>query len=158
AITITVSNLNDSGAGSLRQALADANDGDTINFSVTGTITLTSGQLVVNKSVPINGPGANQLAVNGNASSRVFHINSVKTVTIYGLTITNGSASDYFGGGIYNDHATLTVSNCAVSGNSAPTGYGGGIYNDHGTLTVSSTTLSGNSTWYGGGIYNDGYN
>src|SRR4029077_8073767 len=38
AATITVTNTNDSGPGSLRQALADANDGDTINFTVTGAI------------------------------------------------------------------------------------------------------------------------
>src|SRR6478735_7989246 len=77
AATITVTNTNDSGAGSLRQALADAVDGDTINFnsSLNGeTITLTSGQLVVDKSVAINGPGAPNLAVNGNAADRVFYI------------------------------------------------------------------------------------
>src|SRR6266849_5575211 len=84
ADTITVVNTNDSGPGSLRQALADANDGDTINFdsSLTGTITLTSGELLVNDSITISGPGANTLAVNGNAASRVFHIASGKTVTI----------------------------------------------------------------------------
>src|SRR5438093_327501 len=76
AATITVTNTNDSGVGSLRQALADANDGDTIDFSVAtpATITLTSGELVVNKSITISGPGADQLSVNGNAASRVFHI------------------------------------------------------------------------------------
>src|SRR5215475_11254628 len=76
AATITVTNTNDSGGGSLRQALADANDGDTINFSITtpATITLTSGELMVNKSVTITGPGADQVSVNGNASFRVFHI------------------------------------------------------------------------------------
>ena len=55
--TITVTNTNDSGPGSLRQALANANDGDAINFAVTGTIALTSGELLVAKSVTISGPG-----------------------------------------------------------------------------------------------------
>src|SRR5947209_6149575 len=60
ATTITVTNTNDSGPGSLRQALIDVNDGDTINFAVTGTITLTSGELLVNRSIAIDGPGADQ--------------------------------------------------------------------------------------------------
>src|SRR5438046_8185987 len=65
ATTISVTNTNDSGAGSLRQALADANDGDTIDFQagISGTITLTSGQLVVNANIMIDGPGADMLAV-----------------------------------------------------------------------------------------------
>src|SRR5690349_5999653 len=75
--TITVTNRNDNGTGSLRQALADAVDGDTINFnsSLNGqTITLTSGELLVDKGVTINGPGANMLAVDANHTSRVFYI------------------------------------------------------------------------------------
>ena len=82
AATITVTNTNDNGTGSLRQALADAVDGDTINFdsSLNGqTITLTSGELLVNKSVTISGPGANMLAVDANHASRVFYISSAKT-------------------------------------------------------------------------------
>jgi hypothetical protein len=138
AATISVTNTTDSGGGSLRQALADAVDGDTINFnsSLNGqTITLTSGELLVDKSVTISGPGANTLAVDANHASRVFDIASGTDVTISGLTISNGSAPlpSYYGGGIYNDHATLTVSNCTVSGNSTPTdsfGNGGGIFND----------------------------
>src|SRR5581483_10746624 len=63
AATITVTNTNDSGAGSLRQAIADAMPGDTINFSVTGAITLTSGALGITKNLTIQGPGANQLTV-----------------------------------------------------------------------------------------------
>src|SRR6266481_9101464 len=77
AATISVTNINDSGAGSLRQALADATDGDTIDFdsSLNGqTITLTSGELLVDKSVTINGPGPNNLAVDGNYASRVLHV------------------------------------------------------------------------------------
>jgi hypothetical protein len=161
AAVITVINTSDSGLGSLRQALADANDGDTINFSpaVTGTITLTSGELLVSDSITISGPGANILAVNGNAASRVFNISSGKTVTISGLTITNGSAPDSRGGGIYNDHATLTVSNCTFSSNSAA--FGGGIFNDaeggSATLTINKSTFSGNSVnGTGGGIINHG--
>src|SRR5438067_6457140 len=118
---ITVTNTNDSGPGSLRQALADANDGDTINFAVTGTIGLTSGELLVSRSITISGPGAASLTVNGNATSRVFHIGSGRTVTISGLTVTNGNANNQTvldGGGIYNDHATLTLNNCTINNNS----------------------------------------
>src|SRR5215475_13919153 len=113
--TITVMNTNDNGPGSLRAAIDSAQDGDTISFdvSVTGTITLTSGEVLVNKSISISGPGANMLAVDANHASRVFYIASGKDVTISGLSITNGSAPNWdFGGGIYNDHATLTLSNC----------------------------------------------
>src|SRR4029077_9673404 len=162
AATITVTNTSNSGAGSLRQALTNANDGDTIDFSVTtpATITLTSGELLVNKSVTISGPGAGQLSVDGNFASTVFHISPGKTVTISGLTITNGYASGSHGGGIYNDHATLTVNNSTLSGNSTASS-GGGIANDgscgSATLTINNSTISGNSDdYYGGGVYNDG--
>ena len=76
--TIIVTNTNDSGPGSLRQALADANDDDIIGFAVTGTIGLTSGELLVAKNITISGPGAENLAVNGNGKSTVFHIALVK--------------------------------------------------------------------------------
>ncbi len=65
ATTIVVTNTNDSGSGSLRNALSIANDGDTIDATgVSGTITLTSGELQVTHNVTINGPGAATLAVN----------------------------------------------------------------------------------------------
>jgi hypothetical protein len=182
AATITVTNLNDSGPGSLRQAIIDASPGDTINFSVTGTITLTSGELVINKTLTISGPGASQLTISGNNASRVFNISSV-TATISGLTITNGATtgsgggirnygnttltnctvngntSDSKGGGIRNN-GDMTLTNCTVSGNTAKGksfGYGGGIYNFIlGTLTLTNCTVSGNTTDHGrgGGIYN----
>ena len=115
AATITVTNTNDSGLGSLRQALHDANDGDTITFAVTGTIVLTSEVLVIDNDVTISGPGADRLSINGNkaGSGCIFGIAPNNTVTISGLTITNGLC------GIYSDHATLTVSNCIVSDNIA---------------------------------------
>lgn len=55
AATIIVTNTNDSGSGSLRQALAASNNEDTINFAVTGTITLTSGELLVSKNATHSG-------------------------------------------------------------------------------------------------------
>ena len=76
AATITVTNTNDSGPGSLRQALTIANDGDTITFAVTGTIFLNSDRLVVDNDLTISGPGANRLSINGNqaGSGCVFGI------------------------------------------------------------------------------------
>jgi hypothetical protein len=160
ADTITVTNVNDSGPGSLRQALVDVNDGDTISFAVTGTIALTSGELLVDKNITISGPAAASLAVDGNARSRVFHVNSGKTVSISDLTITNGNACctppDDDGGGIYNDHATLTLVNCSISSNVAEQDGGGGVWNDHGTLTISNCTFSSNSADGGGGVFNYG--
>src|SRR6266849_4625612 len=91
-ITITVTSTADSGAGTLRAALASAANGDTIDASgVTGTILLTSGELLVTNSVTIFGPGPANLAVDGNAASRAFNISGT-VVTIAGLTITNGKA------------------------------------------------------------------
>ena len=168
ATTITVNSTADpTGAHSgitLRDALAAEANGDMINFSVTtpATITLSAanGQLEVGTSVMITGPGANLLTVDANHASRVFFIDAGTTVTISGLTISNGGSGSFgFSGGILNDHATLTVSNCTLSGNSASFG-GGGIFNFGGgfgsaTLTINNSTLSGNSANLGGGIYND---
>ncbi len=162
ATTITVTNISDSGPGSLRQALVDANDGDIINFAVTGTISLTSGELLVDKSVTISGSGTGTLAVDGDFTSRVLHIASGKTVSISGLTLTNGSAGSENGGEILNDHAILTMDSCAVR-NSGDSSRGGGIYNDgsagSGALTILNSTVSLNGASYaGGGIYNDADN
>ena len=165
AINLLVYNTNDSGAGSLRQCIDDnaaLGGGSTIIFSnvVTGTITLTNGELLITNNVTILGPGANVLAVDGNAANSVFHINNGVTAAISGLTITNGSASGAWGSGILNEYSTLTVSNCTLSGNSGSYG-GGGICNNgaggSATLTVIASTFSGNSASQGGGIVNDAY-
>src|SRR5437868_12875896 len=165
ATTITVTNRNDSGSGSLRQALVDGNDGDTITFAVTGTIGLTSGELVVDKSITISGPGPAMLAVSrsSNMPFRIFHVMPDQMVNIEGVTISGGSAD--IGGGILNDQATLTLTNCSVVNNVASQS-GGGIADGFagGSLNIINSTISGNSAvgpfpftfGYGGGISGGG--
>jgi hypothetical protein len=156
---IVVTNTNDSGPGSLRDALAAANDSDTIDATgVSGTILLISGELQITHNVTINGPGAGNLAVNGNATFRVFE-NFASNVTISGFTITDGSAGDENGGGGILNHGGLTLSDNSIVNNHAFTrrndGIGGGISNSSGAaLTVTGCTINDNVTdCEGGGIY-----
>ena len=157
--TLTVMNINDSGPGSLRQAILDANSNgsttNTINFApaLAGqTITLTSGELKITKSVNIVGTSTNGETISGNNSSRVFEFAS-GTSTISGLGITNGnSASSSLGGGGILNEANLTVDG-VISGNSATKG--GGIENAGGTLTVNDGDIIFNTaSTQGGGIDN----
>ena len=159
AATIAVTNTNDSGAGSLRYALAVANDGDTITFSASGSIVLTTGELLVDKSIAISGPRARNIVLDGNGTGRVFHIAPQRTVTLSNLIIRNGSANANDGGGIYNDQAVLTLNNCTLTGNAAD--YGGAIYNNgfsgRATLEINNSNVHDNTAAHtGGGIYNDG--
>jgi parallel beta-helix repeat protein len=183
----TVTNLMDSGTGSLRQAIVDTPSGGTVDFQsgLSGTITLSTGELLINKDLTIGGPGESVITVSGNHLSRVFDIPVTFTEAISGLTIADGNVTDAYGGGISNggtlivtdsilsDNAasgtsgagggifnsgTLTVTDTTLSANAAggPLGVGGGIANI-GTLTVTDSTLSANSsTGEGGGIYNNG--
>src|SRR6476619_7902693 len=161
AATITITNTNDSGPGSLRQALTIANDGDTIGFAVTGTISLTSGELVIDKNIIISGPGPGLLTIARSqqaADFRIFNIPPSHTAEIDGLTITGGSLVGN-GGGI-SSGATLTISNCAISGNSILTTdglqhSGAGIYNV-GTMTIVNSTVNNNQALIGGFFPPDG--
>ena len=86
ASTLTVTNTSDSGVGSLRGVLASALDGDTIDFAVTGTITLTSGALPINKNITISGPDPDQLSIDGNQAITVFGVFYGNIAAISGLT------------------------------------------------------------------------
>ena len=118
--TFFVDTIDDSGAGSLRQAVLDANDQagpDEIHFSLgpgANTITLTGGELTITDTVSIIGPGADLLAINGNDNDRVFHVagadGSAIDVEMHELTIAHGRAA--IGGGILNSGADLTLVNC----------------------------------------------
>jgi hypothetical protein len=143
AATITVTNTNDSGPGSLRQALAVAHNGDRITFTVSGVITLTSGGLLVTTNVTISGPGPNQLAVDGNQALFVFGVFPQRTVSISGLSIRDAQV------GVYNNQGTLSVSNCVLSGNS--TGLDNNAGQGGASMTVANSIISNNSAT---GVFN----
>ena len=156
--TVTVTNTNDSGPGSLRDAIATSAPGDTIDFSVTGTITLSS-TLAIDKNLTIRGPGAASLSVSGNNSVVVFVTSYYTNVTISGLTVTRGfnAYQGGWGGGIVNS-GSMTVSDCVITGNTIPAGGGpgGGIFN-YSSLQLINSVVSGNSAAYGGGgVWNNG--
>ncbi|HEY6333831.1 MAG TPA: right-handed parallel beta-helix repeat-containing protein [Blastocatellia bacterium] len=162
ATTITVTNTNDSGAGSLRQAIADSESGDTINFNVPleSNIVLTSGELVINSDLTISGPGANLLNISGNNNSRVFSLDS-GTGSISGLTVSGGNGSGSLdttvGGGVLCSGGSFTITSCAVS-NSSAVSDGGGVAILGGSLAVNNCAVSGNSCGgSGGGIANLGF-
>jgi len=174
-LTRTVTNTNDAGPGSLRQTLAEALQGDIINFhpSLNGqAITLTSAQLTINVDVTITGPGANLLTVRRSSASgtplfRIFQINSGHTVSISGLRISNGllpdshGQSDDRGAGILNDRSSLTLTGCTLDGNVG--NEGGGLCNSShasgqpASVTISGCAFSGNNArrFGGAGLYNN---
>lgn len=170
--TITVNTLLDEndgglnqGAGnSLREAITFANAGDTITFADTiagDTINLTNGALIIDKNLTIDGDETNRVTINAGGNSRVFtvndnNVNNQATVTIDGVNITGGLASNsnvrngVDGGGIFNNE-NLTISNAVITGNTA-SGDGGGFYNnDLGTANIIDTTISNNEANYNGG-------
>ncbi|TFH35472.1 MAG: hypothetical protein E4G99_07220, partial [Anaerolineales bacterium] len=156
ATTFTASNLNDSGAGSLRQAIDDANaspGADTITFNISGTITLGSTLPTIIDAAGLTIDGTGQaVMISGDDLYQVLIVDASASLTLDQLTIANGHSANY-GGGIRND-GTLTVTNSTFSGNST-TDSGGAIYNtDTAALSVIDSTFSGNSAEGGGGIIN----
>ncbi|MFN0276964.1 MAG: choice-of-anchor Q domain-containing protein [Pyrinomonadaceae bacterium] len=167
AATFTVTNTNDSGAGSLRQAVLDANaasGSDAIVFSslfsFPQTITLAT---VINinsgndaDTTTITGPGSNLLTVSGNNVTPIlthFTIsNPARTASISGMTLTQGNGGGVDGGAVSND-GTLTLTNMVLTGNT--TSSVGGAVKNSGTLNINSSTLSTNTAFQSGGIHNN---
>ena len=155
----TVTNLNDSGAGSLRQAIIDANalaGTDTIEFSDTisgGTIVLTSGQLSITDSVIIDGDEDGDLkadvAISGNNASRVFLVATPGiTADLSSLTLEDGLAAT--GGAIYAvSGSQLNLTHSTISDSAADSG-GAVLASD---TRIASSTFTGNSATFGGALY-----
>ena len=157
---ITVTNASDSGPGSLRAAIASAQNGYAINFNLAyPAVILLNTPLTLGPSVTIAGPGASNLAIDGGNSVVDFIINDGAAVAISDLTIQHGSS--LLGGGIFNA-GTLTLTNCTISNNTQGTQLGGGIFN-FGTLNLGNSLVvsnvastTGGEQGIGGGIYNFG--
>ena len=169
--TLIVTSAADDGSGglTLREALVQANNEtanpglDTIQFadSLNGQTITTTSQLEITSSLNIEGPGADQLIIDGDTSEshRVFLINdgtdsSIEDVSISGLTISGGGngMNGTTGAGI-SSHENLTLDGVSVTGNQAVGGFGGGINSRFGSLVLRNSTVSGNSAGYGGGIF-----
>lgn len=155
--TLTVTTLSDSFGvvGSLRDRINTANAGDTIVFQagLSGPISLIN-QIVIDKNLVINGPGADVVRVSGLNMWRVFSIQA-GNVQISGLRITQGSASGA-GGGVLVDGGNLTLNNCQINANDAESG-GGALVFSGSTLTIMNSTINGNSSAVeGGGVSNRG--
>lgn len=98
-----VSNTNDNGSGSLRDMIACAGSNETITFSLPpmSQITLTSGEININKNLTILGPGVNNLTISGNNATRIFHISSGKTLTLKDMSLKDGNAPSPNGGALF---------------------------------------------------------
>lgn len=156
AVGLTVTNTNDSGPGSLRQAITEAH-GATIYFdpSLKGsTITLLSELSINDKTLTIDG-GDNAITISGNGTSRVLKVilSGEKTITLKNLTVTGGSADQ--GAGLFasGDMNNLNLVNCTFHGNTAADA-GGAIFTWSINLNITSCTFSSNSAANTGGAIN----
>jgi CSLREA domain-containing protein len=158
--TYTVNTLTDEfdascsdGDCSLRDAIWVAISGDSINFSVTGTINLTLGQIAFGTTITITGPGRTNLTISTPNTARVFVVNGA--LTISDLTIsTVETGTPPFVNNIQNN-GTLSVTNVDFAGNNANVSNGGAIFHTAGLLSITNSTFSNyHSTWDGGAVYN----
>ncbi|WP_035612531.1 choice-of-anchor Q domain-containing protein [Haloferula sp. BvORR071] len=183
AATIEVSSLADSGTGSLREAIATAADGDTIKITATGSLGLQS-PLVLSRPVTVNGPGISSLKVRrGEGAPRcgIFEVYATGSVTLRGMTLTDGDNPDA-GGAIHRKSTspllvedclfiankadgsggamwltgggTVTIRRCTLQENKSTRAWGGGVYLAGGKLEVSESSFTGGSAAiYGGGLH-----
>ena len=157
SVVFIVSNTNDSGAGSLRQAILDANASagdDRIEITATGVIHLLSPLPIIDEAVIIEGPGADQLAIDGGGGFRVFESTAL-SLTITKLTIQNGNPDSGKGGGLRSMGA-LTLSNVDVLSNTSQIG-GGGVY-VAGKVQITNGRFQNNRSFagVGGGLWSTG--
>jgi predicted outer membrane repeat protein len=159
AAVFVVTNTDNDGPGSLRQAVIDACDLDACNDIITfdpdlagETILLTS-QIDIDKNLTIDGKGLDpHIKISGGDAVRVFNVTGSWINNFYHLDIINGYEDD--GGGIHNSESALTIIDCNFSNNSATNG--GALYNG-GNLTIKRSVFSENAASIGGAIYHFHY-
>ncbi|MCL2148135.1 MAG: hypothetical protein FWH47_02225, partial [Methanomassiliicoccaceae archaeon] len=145
---LVVTNGGDSGAGSLREAIAAAVDGDTIRFDPSvAAVTLTSGGISFSQSdLTIDGGGGVTIQRAGGSAFRLLDSTApTGTLTLMGLTLKNGDAGSGDGGGV-RVTADAALVDCVLAGNSA--GNGGGAYAG-GSLALMNCGFEGNTASYG---------
>src|SRR5262245_23456626 len=154
--TFTALNLNDSGADSLRDCISKANaaaGADTVDFKsgLSGTITLTTGEIAISQAVTISGPGANVMTISGNNASRIFNTDpapNTALITISGLTLTAGKSPSIAGGGaIFGGNEQLTLNDCVLTGNSSPFS-GGAVQMSGAILQATNCSFTNNNGFY----------
>jgi hypothetical protein len=154
-----VTNTADSGAGSLRQAIADSLSGGTITFApwLSGsTITLTNGELPLTGNLTIDASAlTNGIRLDGNNASRIFNVAAGVTVDLNSLTLTNGHSDANDWGGALINNGTLALTNCTLAGNLIDGGGSGGAIENAGALILAGCTLSDNAAGYAGAIRNE---
>ncbi|MDB6057354.1 MAG: hypothetical protein JWO95_1198, partial [Verrucomicrobiales bacterium] len=146
-VTFTVTSFADSGPGTLRQAVIDANanpGADTINISSAGVITIASPLPLVNDSVVISAPGTNVVITASNTCS-ILSLASGTTNSLFGLTFADGLVLNNLNGGAISNASALTMANCYFTNNRTAGGWGGAIYNE-GTLSVTNTRFEANAS------------
>ena len=145
ATTVQIASTQDSGPGTLRDALDNAVDGDVIDLThLRGTLTLTS-SLVPAAKVSINGPGRDFLRIDGNHLDRVLA--SDHSLQVSKVTLSNGATANSGGCLFVRGKLTLSdsrLSDCSVDGTAAGSAYGGGAF-VLGSLSVQSSALENNS-------------
>ncbi|MFC2088855.1 T9SS type A sorting domain-containing protein [Calditrichota bacterium] len=143
-MTVIVTNSNDSGPGSLRQALSEVSSSGEILFNLTypATIVLDS-QLVIDRNLTITGPQTGKLTLSGNDQTRIFYIENRENVNISNLTITNGNEyNESDGGGILCYNSSLNLENVTITNNTAIDG--GGIYCSESNVNLTNVSIGGN--------------
>ena len=156
AASLTVTDCSgETGTGRIGTVLASASAGDTITFSCSGTIPITS-TLTISKNLTINGTGQS-VTLDGGNSVEVLFVRSGVIFTLNALTVAHGLAiSGIDGGGLFNS-GTVTISNSTFANNSASGSSSGGGLANGGTVTISNSTFANNSAGGGGGgLINEG--
>ena len=177
-------NTQDSGAGSLRQALFEVCAGGLIDFApgLAGQTIALDSSLVISKELTLDGRAlSTPVTLSGQGTVRILQVSNSARVTLAGLTLTRGKApgtenggalrvdtgaivtltnstlfsnTAYYGGGLFSS-GVVTVQNSTLYSNTAGWAGGGLSVQSSGVLFVQNSTLSGNAAPYGGGVVNE---